>query len=65
MATLKLIQDAAAVGGGAGRRVSEVGGCADRDTHGIHVLGPGDQGVVGGAVQGVVLDHWRAGGWVG
>lgn len=66
MSTLKFIQDTAAVGGGAaGRRVSQAGGCVDCDAHGILVLNPGDQGAVGDTVQGVVLYHWSAGGWVG
>ncbi len=66
VSTLQFIQDTAAVGGGAaGRRVSPVGGGVDRDAHGILVLIPRDRGVVGDTVQGVVLDHWRAGGWAG
>ncbi len=45
--------------------MSQAGGGVDCDAHGILILNPGDPGVVGDTVQGVVLDERSAGGWVG
>lgn len=43
--------------------MSEAGDCIDNDTHGVLIFKPDDHSLVGDTVQGVVLDHWRAGGW--
>lgn len=64
VSTPQVVQRAAAVAGGAaGRRVPEAGGRVDGDApRSILVFNPGDQDLVGRTVQGVVLDHRRAGG---
>lgn len=56
------IQDTAVVGRWATRlHISHTGSCIDHDSHGILILNPGDQSLVGATVQWVVLDYWSTG----